>query len=104
MTLCADALSNNATFTFRYNNKSCDTLLIETTLLTRCLYEFDDDSNIATDCQSLIDYDMIQHSNPSIDTSSIIASNYDTVLSSPTNWIPLCYKYYDNTSCKDGSD
>jgi len=100
VTICTNALTNNGSFTFTYNGKSCSRLLTERTLLTRCLYEFADDTTPVSDCLSLINADLKVHSTSTdITTATLIVANDATVLASPTNWIPLCYKHSQSSVC-----
>jgi len=97
-------LKNNSSFTFTYNGKSCSTLMIERTLLLRCMYELYDDSSISSECQVLVDQDFQHHltTTHAIDSTNITAK--DTyVLDVPTNWIPLCYKYQSYEKCTTSS-
>jgi len=100
VTICTNALTNNGSFTFTYNGKSCSTLLTERTLLTRCLYEFADDTTPVSDCLSLINADLKVHSvTKTITTANLVIADSATVLASPTNWIPLCYKHSQSSVC-----
>jgi len=52
----------------------------------------------------LIDQDLLYHTENTteIDNTTIDNENTD-VLDSPTNWIPLCYKFSTYSGCLDGT-
>lgn len=87
------------TYDYTYNGKSCSSVLA-TSSLVKCLFEEVTGTPSAA-CTSLIQLDDDLH--VKLYTKALLNANIiagtDDAHSEPTDWVPLCYKFRDNSQC-----